>query len=282
MKTILPLIIFVGISFSLMAVAQEEPGSEPPASITDVSTLPTVPSNTAWKVPSEDIVSEKTHFEGDSKITVREIQPILLPDVSEQAVPNIINEELQERIEEYQEKNTHQRLLGIGAMVYRLENNQTRSLVQVIGLEGKASVSFWSSGDFSLFSGIGEIKDNQGNSLVLLMARSVHEGIVTEKELLEISGENKEKSLLGLNSNEASYNILDENPDEDLRLAINSLHEVLIRDKEKLQTYQEDRQRAAIAREEYFKANPPPAKSLTLNYWRIQKASPTNEEGGEK
>ncbi len=242
-----------------------------------------IPEEQTRLIPVNGATDKTTFLNDGSKVTVREIQPIVLSKPSKDTIPLEIGDELRESIEEHQEENTHQKVIGIGASVYRLENNETRSLVQIWGLDGNTSVSFWSKCDFSLFSGIGEFKDPQGNSYVLFMVWGFHEGIVSEKELLEISGENKTVNLAELGSNKASYIIHEGKPSDDVRASIDSLHEYLNLNQEKLRIFQEERQRVAREREEYLKANPPPAKTLTLSHWRIHKTTSEDEqEGGDQ
>ena len=97
MKVVLPIILILGMS--LCAFAQEESRAHIPYKIPDGTPPPPTPPKPTWVVPAEDVVAEKAHREGGRTITIRQIQPIELPEPPEPAAPVEITEEMRERME---------------------------------------------------------------------------------------------------------------------------------------------------------------------------------------
>jgi hypothetical protein len=222
-------------------------------------------------VPEREVLTEKTHIEGGRTITIRQIQPIPLPEPPAPAAPVEITEEFRERLAEYRDKRPRPKTLTLGATIYRLPDGITRTLVRVWGRERNEPVSFWSSGDFSLLTGIGSFIDNQGQARVLSMMWSIHDTNKIAEHFARTGRAYKPPVTPNLPTDKATYSIHEGKPDEDLLVAIESLHEILDHDRAELRRAYEGRVRAAKEREEYLKANPPQAKDITLDFWRIEK-----------
>lgn len=290
-RSILPCLILVPwLLGAVETAAPSEPDASPDAipaeaprahilyKIPDGTPPPPTPPKPVWTVPETDVVTEKTHVEGGRTITVRQIQPIALPDPPAPAAPVEIGPELQERIAEYRARHPRHQIIGLGATVYRLENESTRTLLHVWPSGRDEPVSIWSSGDFSLLSGIGAFTDNKGETRALFMAWSIHDTKLFAKRMAALGRTYTPPAIPELPSEKAAYVIHEGQPDEDLLTAIDSLHEILNHDAEELRRAYEGRLRAAKEREEFLKANPPQPKNIILNHWRIEK--PVTREGG--
>ena len=261
----------------MCAVAQEESRAHIPYKMPDGTPPPPTPPKPVWVVPPDDIVTAKAHREGGRTITLREIQPIQLPEPPKLAAPVEMTPQLHERIAAYQEKHPRHGVVTLGATIYRLENNTTRTLVQVWGNGHPEPASLWSSGDFSLLSGIGAFTDKQGGSRALFMMWSIHDTNQLAKRMAEIGRAYDIPVIPNLPADKAAYVLQEGKLDDDLRMAIDSLHEILNLDDAELRRAYEGRQRAAKEREEFLKANPPPPHDITLNDWRNEET-----QAGEK
>jgi hypothetical protein len=178
-------------------------------------------------VPNTDVVTEKTHVEGGRTITVRQIQPIPLPDPpAAPPAPVEIGPELQERMAAFREKHPRHQIIGLGATVYRLENKATRTLLNVWPIGHGEPVTIWSSGDFSLLSGIGAFTDNRGETRALFMAWSTHDTNRLAKRMAALGRSYPPPVIPDLPSNKAAYVIHEGQPDDNLLTAIDSLHEI--------------------------------------------------------
>jgi hypothetical protein len=264
------------IADSSDGVAQE-PRAHIPYKIPDGTPPPPEPPKPVWTVPASDVVAEKSINEGGRAITVREIKPIALPAPPEPAAAPVISVELRQRLAEYREKHPHRHPIALGATVYRLENEITRTLVTVWITGQREPVSFWSSGDFSLLSGIGAFTDKQGETRALFMLWSIYDTNRFAKRMTELGRPYKRPIIPDLPSDKAAYLIHQGSPDDDLFTAIDSLHEILNHDAVELRRAYEGRVQATKEREAYLKANPPQPKDITLNYWRISKPAATGK-----
>jgi hypothetical protein len=278
MKPTLPVILIA--SLSLVGGAQEEIRAHIPYKIPDGTPPPPEPPKPVWTVPATDVVSEKTHPDAGRTITVRQIKPIPLPEPTEPPAPVELSEETRQRMAEYLAKHPRHQMLGIGATVYRLENDVTRTLVRV-WITGQEPVSFWSSGDFSLLSGVGTFIDNQGETRALFMMWSIFDSNRFAKRMAELGKVYSPPAIPELPSDKAAYLIHEGEADDDLLVALDSLHEILNHDEEELRTAYEGRERAAKEREEYLKANPPAPKDIILNYWRTEKPAAQEKGAGQ-
>jgi hypothetical protein len=275
MKTI-PIILITG--FSICAVAQEKSRPHIPSKIPDGTPAAPAPMKPAWVIPAEDIVAEKAHREGGRTVTVRQIQPIDLPNPPEPSAPVEISAEMRERIAAYQDNHPRHHVITLGATIYRLEDNTTRTLVQIWGNGQPEPATFWSSGDFSLLSGIGAFTDNQGGTRALFMMWSIHDTDQIAKRMAQIGRGYEMPAIPNLPANQAAYVLQEGKLDDDMRVAIDSLHEILNLDDAELRRAYEGRQRATKEREEFLKTNQPQPQDITLNYWHIEKSNP--EEKG--
>jgi hypothetical protein len=270
--------IFVLLGFVIAGIAQDEPRAHIPYKIPDGTPPPPAKPGPVRVLPEADVVTEKTYIEGGRRITVRQIQPVLLPEPPEPPAPTVMTDEFREQLAQQREKLPRPKSLMLGATIYRLPNGTTRTFVRVWGLGRNEPVSFWSSGDFSLISGIGGFIDNQGQSRLLSMTWSIHDSKQIAQRFEQTGRTYRAPVTPNLPTDRAAYVVHEGNPDDDLLLALDSLHEILNHDEAELRRAYEGRQRAAKEREEYLKANPPQPKDITLDFWRIEK--PANERKG--
>ncbi len=273
MNTALSIVFLFGLT--LTGVAQDSDRAHIPYKIPDGTPPPPAPAKPVWVVPAADVVVEKTHFQGGRTITIREIKPIPLPPPpapAEPVAPVEVTEEFRARMAEYRAKHPRQKMLALGATVYRLADGTTRSLVRASWGEGKqAPVLFWSSGDFSLFSGIRAFTDKQGQTHALFLAWSQHDTARIAKWVAATGREYKPPVIPSLPSDKSVYAIHEGEPAGGLLEALDSLHEILDHDGPELRRAYEGRARAATEREEYLKAHPPQPEDITLNFWRVEK-----------
>jgi len=281
LKWMIVLIAAVGPESALTgSEIAEEPRAHIPGKIPDGTPPPPAPAKPVWIVPAADILSEKSHVQGGRTITVREIKPIALPpppDPSAPAAPVAISEELRAKIDAYKEKNPRHQVISFRATIYRLEDQTTRTHLQLWSGGGAEPVSFWSSGDFSLLSGIGAFTDKQGVTRALFMVWSMHDMPRFAKRMQEIGRDYTPPEIPELPADRAAYVINTGDPDEEMLSAIDAIHEILTHDAAELRLAYEGRVRAAREREEFLKANPPQPKDLIINYWRVHRG-----EGGGK
>jgi len=271
MKILLLLLFAVGFPNLTFA---EETRAHIPYKIPDGTPPPPQPEKPVWTIPAGDVITEKSHVEGGRTITVREIKPIALPpppEPAEPAAPVVISEELQERIDAYKEKNPLHHLIGLGATIYRLEDQTTRTHLQLWSGGGAEPVSFWSSGDFSMLSGIGSFTDKQGVTRALFMIWSMHDIPRFAERMQEIDREYTPPEIPELPADRAAYVVNTGDPDEEMLSAIDALHEILTHDAVELRRAYEGRVIAERERKEFLKANPPQPKDLIINHWRIQR-----------
>ena len=164
MKATLPIMFVI---LSAIGIAQNTPQAYLPGKIPDRKPPASSPAKAVWVVPATDVVKERSYQEGGRTITVRQIKPIPLPPPPEPEVPAPveISAEFRERMAAYRLKHPKQKMIALGATVYRLQGGTTRTQFHASGEGHKEPVHFWSSGDFSLLAGIGPLRT--------LMARPV-------------------------------------------------------------------------------------------------------------
>ncbi len=134
------------------------------------------------------------------------------------------------------------------------------------------------SGDFSLLSGIGSHISSDGETRALLMVWSV-----LDMDRLAALAANSAEGYVrpdfpDLPDDRAAFVLTGSQPDDELLTAIQSLHDILNTDHERLRTAFQGREEAARQRAEFLKANPPQPKDIILNHWRI---APAAKGGGQ-
>ena len=254
-------------------------------SIPDGTPPPPAPPKPPFIVAPQDILSTTTHQQGGRTITVREIQPIALPQPPEPPAPRpaVMDPALRERLRAYQATHPRTEWICLGATVYRSKNSPPRTLVRYWANGNGESVTFWSSADFSLLSGIHTFVDTRGTSHHILMAwgnvdiDKEAQRTTTRRRLYQVP------EIPALPSGDAGYVIVGKSPDDAYTLVpIQSLHDLYNREHDLLLTAYQGRERARIQHEADLKANPPQPKNITLNYWRTETPAADIAKGGSK
>jgi hypothetical protein len=250
-------------------------------SIPDGTPPPPAAPKPEFVIPAGDIIQTTTRQQGGRQITIRKIKPIALPPppIPVASAPAPLNAEFAERLAEYRANQPQSSLLALGATVYNSEGSPPRSLVHYWPPGSGESITFWSSADFTLISGIQSFVDTNGNTHGLfLMCSSIDMERVNSKhrkfstEIANIPAFSDGPATFEIASGQATASDL---------LPIQSLHDLYNSERHRLETAQQGREQARIQREADLKANPPQPKDITLNFWRTEKPA-TNGNGGDK
>ena len=275
-------ILPVLLAATTLAHSQEESGSafgqttEPSAArilhpIPDGTPPPVTPPKPEYPIASREILSTKTHHQGGRNITIRQIKPIALPPPPAPAEPAALTEEFTQRLADYREAHPRSGMLFLGATVYRPKDGPPRSLVRYWP-EGGREITFWSSADFALIAGgIQSFADKEGLEHHIFMSW----GTVDIDQMTELLAANGRTYLApeipNFPEGKATYQIIGQSPPAEHLAAIQALHDIYRNQHAELLAAYEGREQARIAREAYFKANPPQPRNITLNYWRTTK-----------
>ena len=164
-------------------------------------------------------------------------------------------------------------MLSLGATVYRFKDSPPRTLVQYRPEPQGEPITFWSSADFSLISGIQGIVATDGRTYSLFMAWSITD---TTRTAL-----GHPPDIPAFPEGQATFTMVGTPPaDPSVLVPIQSLHDLYNSEYVRLKAAYEGRERARLQHESDLKANPPKPKNITLNYWRTEK--PANDKGGNK
>ncbi len=253
-----------------------------PHKIPDGSPPPPPSPRPVWRVAPSDILSEKNHRQGGRTITVREIKPIALPPPPGPTPPPVVSPELRRRVEEYRRNHPRHQTISLGATVYRLDHNKTRTHFHIWGHGGEAPVSFWSSGDFSLLAGIGAFTDRHGQTRALFMIHSVIDIPRLTRASAARNRQFTPPEMPALPDGETTFVISKGQADDELLAAIGAIHEILADPTQNLALREAAAKRmvAARAREEELGKNPPQPKNIILNHWRVQPPTAGQQGGG--
>ena len=238
--------------------------------IPDGTPPPPAPPKPAYVVPQRNILGTTTQEQGGRTITIQKIKPIALP-----APPtaNIGNQAPSDGQAASGAGHPTTRMLSLGATVYRFKDNPPRTLVQYRPQPDGEPVTFWSSADFALISGIQGIVAADGLTYRLFMAWSTTDN--TRAAATSVP------NIPVFPDGPASFAIVGTPPADPSVLApIQSLHDLYNSEFQRLKTAYEGRERARLLYEADLKANPPKPKNIVLNYWRTEK--PAQTEGGNK
>jgi hypothetical protein len=287
------LVAFAGGLLQAFAV-EEQPATAAPAAapsparilgkIADGTPPPPEPPKPKFIIPAKDVLESKSIQQGGRTITVRKINPIALPPPPSPVEP--LSPEaraaFRERVAQYRASHPRTKMTFLSATVFRSKDFPPRTLVRCWP-EGKGeTITFWSSADFGLISGIHSFADVTGVTHSLLMGW----GYVD----LETMSETRAASLKAYGAavlptfpeGKASFEIIgDPLAAEDLA-PIQSLHDLYNSEHDRLKTAYEGRERAQRLLEAELKANPPKPKDIVLNYWRIDPKAQAAEKGAAR
>ena len=293
MKKRFALVLVVALALAASVRSQDGENPAPPAAplvtprilgnIPDGTPPPPAPPKPAFVVPPSDILATTTHEQGGRTITIRKIKPIELPPPPDLAPPaaNIPNPTPGDGAAASGSSHPGARMLSLGATVYRFKDSPPRTLVQYRPQPEAEAITFWSSADFTLISGIQGIVAADGLTYRLVMAWSTTD--TTRGTAASASGGNGPvpPGMPDFADGPATFTIVGTPPADPTVLGpIQSLHDVYNSEYQRLKTAYEGRERVRIQHEADLKANPPKPKNITLNYWRTEK--PANDKGGNK
>jgi hypothetical protein len=248
--------------------------------IPDGTPPPPQPPKPVFVVPARDILATTTHQQGGRTITIRKIKPIALPPPPEPTpVPLAATDPaFQERLAEFKERLAAYRALHprsdtlfLSATVYRSEGVAPRTFVRYWPGGTNGEISFWSSADFALISGIHSFADSAGKTHDLFMGWGYSDTDRMTAMLASRGREYHPPVIPGFPAGPATYAIVGTAPAAELLMPIQALHDLYNNEYERLKTAYEGRERARIEREAYLKAHPPQPRDITLNYWRTEK-----------
>ena len=244
---------------------------------------PPVPPKPTFIVPATDVLAVTTHRQGGRTITLQRIKPIALPPPPEPVPAPLARDEAawQERVAELRANQPEWGILSFGATVYHSTGHPPRTLVRYWPSHNGEPVSFWSSADFGLLSGIPSFTDSDGRIHHLLMMWSA----VNLDRMAAVSASHaraaKAPEIPEFSEGPATFILIGNPPaDREILTPIQSLHDLYNNELPRLKTAYEGRERARLQREAELKANPPRPKDMTVNYWRTEK--PAQAKGGAK
>ncbi|MEI7909861.1 MAG: hypothetical protein WCK77_09525 [Verrucomicrobiota bacterium] len=250
--------------------------------IPDGTPPPPAPPRPVFVVPGKDVLDASSHQQGGRTITLQRIKPIELPPPPEPASPaeGADNTAFKARLADYRAKHPRAEIVSLGASVYRFDNAPPRTLVTYSPGENTEPVTFWSSADFALLSGVYAFVDTDGQSRTLFMMWTNINVSRMASVFVSHGHKFQPPGIPDFPAGLASFTVVGKPPAADVLVPIQSLHDIYNSEFQRLQTAWDGRERARLQREADLKANPPKPKNITLNYWRTETPAPL--QGGAK
>ncbi len=182
-----------------------------------------------------------------------------------------MDEAFRQRLAAYRTAHPLEKLLFLGATVFRSQDSPPRTLVRCWPAGGREEITFWSSADFALIAGgIQSFTDAAGDAHSLFLGW----GSVDLDRLAALPATRGRKYVAPeipvFPEGGAVYQITGSPPAAADLVPIQALHDLYNREHDRLLTAWQGRERALIEREAYLKAHPPQPKDITLNYWRSE------------
>ncbi len=268
------------------AVTQERAGLPGPArilgGIPDGTPPPARPVKPAFVVPAKDILTTTRQQQGGRTITIHKINPIDLPPPPEPAHPDADFDDtaFKAHLAEYRAKYPEPRVLFVGATVYRSKNAAPRTLVRYWYGANAEPVTFWSTADFALMSGILSFVGTDGHTRSLFMMWGNVDIERTAARYASIGREFHPPVIPDLPVGPATFTFVGNQPPAGVLVPIQSLHDIYNAEFARLRAAYDGRERARIQRDADLKANPPRPKDITFSYWRSERPAPA--KGGVK
>jgi hypothetical protein len=253
--------------------------------IPDGTPPPPEPPKPKFIVPDKDVLETKSIQQGGRTITVREIKPITLPPPPPPPEPLTPEAEtiFRARVAAYRESHPRIKMAFISATVFRSKDSPPRTLVRCWPEGKRATITFWSSADFGLISGIHAFADANGTSHSMLMGWgyvSVETMSKMRAAWLQAYGASSPPTFP---QGKASFEFIGTPPAAEDLAPIQALHDLYNAEHARLKTAFEGRERARLEREAHVKANPPQPRDLTINHWSVDPPFKTAKvKGGAK
>lgn len=244
--------------------------------IADGTPPPPAPPKPGFVIPGKDILDTTIHRQGGRTITIQRIKPIALPPPPEPAPPAAVADDaaFKAHLAEYRANHPRSEIVSLGAWVYRFNNAPPRTLVTYSPGENAEPVTFWSSADFALISGVYSFIDTDGRSRSLFMMCGDLNIDRMAAALASHGRKYQPPNIPDFPDGPATFTVVGEQPTAAMLVPIQSLHDIYNSEFQRLQTAWDGRERARLQRAADLKANPPKPKDITLNFWRCEKPAP--------
>ncbi len=251
-------------------------------SIPDGTPPPPEPPRPKFIVPAKDVLESKSIQQGGRTITLREINPIALPPPPPPVEPLTPEAEaaFREKVAAYRTSHPRTKMAFLSATVFRSKDSPPRTLVRCWPEGKRETITYWSSADFGLISGIHAFADATGTTHALLMGWGyVDLETMSDMQAVRLKAYGA-TTLPTFPEGKASFEIIGAPLAAEDLAPIQALHDLNNSEHARLKSAFEGRERARIEREAYLKAHPPQPKDITLNYWRTErKPTATAKEG---
>jgi hypothetical protein len=251
-------------------------------SIPDGTPPPPEPPKPKFIVPATDVLESKSIEQGGRTITVRKINPIALPPPPPPVEPLSPEAEaaFREKVAAYRTSHPRTKMAFISATVFRSKDSPPRTLVRCWPEGKRQTITYWSSADFGLISGIHAFADATGTPHALLMGWG-YVDLQTMSDMqaarLKAYGATAPPTFP---EGKAAFEIIGTPLTADELAPIQALHDLYNSEHARLKSAFEGRERARLEREAYLKSHPPQPQDITLNYWHTErKPTTTTKEG---
>ena len=254
--------------------------------VPDGTSSPVPSPKPGFIAPGRNIVDTKVHQQGGRTITVQKIKPIALPPPEAPSAPQpetlrtaTATADFKQHLADYLAAHPPVEEISISATVYRRSPLPPRTLVRYWTKSGGDPITFWSSADFSLISGIRSIAATDGRTYSL----SVTSGNINIRRLTALSGGKfQPPDIPDFAVGPATFILAGKPPaDPAILVPIQSLHDIYNKEYWRLKFAFEGCERARLQREADLKANPPQPQNIVLNFWTTDTPAST-EKGGAK
>jgi hypothetical protein len=299
MKTVPILVVIMALTASVRSQDAETTASSRPTvtpvvvstnarilgNIPDGTPPPHAPVKPAVVVPAENVLESTAHEEGGRTITIQRIKPIVLPPPPEPqidaAAAPIDNAAFKQRLAEYRAAHPRTGMLSIGATVYRFNDSPPRTLIRYWPGSDGDCMTFWSSADFSLISGIHSFVATDGKTRNLFMSWYNMDTTRIAAMLASRGRQYQPPVIPTFPAGPATFTIVGTLPAApSVLVPIQSLHDLYNSEFQRLKAAYDGREAARLQREAELKAHPPQPKDIVVNYWRT--AQPAPVKGGSK
>lgn len=243
--------------------------------IPDGTPPPAATPQPEFVVPAKDILQTTTHHQGGRTITLRQIKPIALPPPPAPPATVELDPEFAARLADSREVHPSSGLLFLSAAVYRSADSPPRTLVHYWPEDGGETITFWSSADFALVSGIHSFADTAGQTHSIIMGWGDVD-IPPANNLAETDA----PEIPTFPEGNATFQFSGKQPAAADLTTIQSLHDLYNSEHPRLLTAYQGREQARLQQEAELKAHPPKPKDITLHFWRTER--PAAAKGGAK